>query len=234
MQRPMHGTCEPSMRLPTLIPTHSRTHFVTCNPIPSLRQHASEEADSPIGIRILTINCGSLRRKVPHLLRLVLYSQPDVVLLQEVGTLAQAPQVPVCWQVLSTTGRHGGGLSIFIHRRVSTNIAQIKQHAYFLHILVTLHNGAEVNVVNAHFPPSLPAASRRAVLASLSLSLTGTSTCQTILGGDMNDDLPPAKSLWLSTELSERGLLHGFWCPYRPRNTNFVRQRGRVSARTID
>ena len=45
-------------------------------------------------LRVVTVNCGGLRGKVPQLLRILVYTNADIILLQEVGMTAPCADIP--------------------------------------------------------------------------------------------------------------------------------------------
>lgn len=139
--------------------------------------------------------------------------------------------------LLALTRRLFGGLTILGHHRLLAyaNFVAMDPHDYYLPIQLSLHNGIQLHVVSIHLPPRLSTAARLEALAALKRDVHGPTGALTILVGDFNDDLPPARSRWLAAELRAAGLLQGFWCPYaRPSSTHFWQRHARVTGRTLD
>ena len=110
------------------------------------------------GIVVMSVNCCSVRLKLPKLISLILFANPDVVCLQEVWanfetrSLSVLPYFILCGDLFN-----GGGLATLAHRRFSCGKAKPEKdhlrHRLGFSLRIAPH--AVLTVINCHFPPSI-------------------------------------------------------------------------------
>ena len=85
-------TCIPVLALPRPPSAAATTHFLEHHTTLDLSS-CLRSVDQP-HLRLLTINCGGLREKLPQLLRLLSVTDADVILLQEVSVTVHPRDLP--------------------------------------------------------------------------------------------------------------------------------------------
>ena len=181
---------------------------------------------------MVTANFGGLAsdpRKVPRLIAYPACAEPDIAHLQEAGThFAAAWLAGLPYRVYVGPLFPRGGLVTVVHARVPSG-SQVREHAqeHSLSVCVEQNRGAVLAAVNMHLPPALPAARRRAVVGDASAFLRRAGASVKIVAGDLNKVAGPRGVGWLSKAVGLKGLLAGFWAPYRAGDpTNVVWQVG--------
>ena len=212
-------------------------------PAPSV-EHCSSTLPNPVSnatshpLRILTINCGGIGNKFPRLLAVLLHSDPDVLCLQEAGSLPPESLAHLPFQSWQSHPIRGGGLMTLLHiRRLQPSPPkpnfQAQDHA--LLVSVKISDGFCLTVANLHLPPSLPPQQRRVICVHAASSLNAAPAGAKIICGDLNDTQCPGDSQWLCRTLAPHGPWWGYHSPYKPGvPTNYVNTTAGTSAREID
>jgi endonuclease/exonuclease/phosphatase family metal-dependent hydrolase len=189
-------------------------------------------------LRLLSINCGGAGSKLDRLIALLLYSEPDIVCLQEVGTLPAGSLAGLPYRISLGPTVLGGGLATLIHHRAmqpDSRLPAAPQHPHFLISTISLPGPLMLTVANTHLPPGLPPAEVRLCCTSIAAHLSDSPPGVRLICGDLNDELPPRRSTWLRTALSPMGAWATFAPPYNPGDpTNFVTTSTASSARELD
>ena len=183
------------------------------------------------------MNCGGLGTKLPQLVALLVHVDPDLVALQEAGTLSPDLIRGLPYQSWHSTPVRGGGLVTLVHHRLLAGGRPVRvplQQAHALIVSFPLATNAQLSIANLHLPPSLSGPDRRAVCIDSAALLLAAPPGARLLLGDLNDTLHPG-SLWLRGALATGGCWAGWSCPYTTSQpTNIVHTRRGVSHKEID
>ena len=177
--------CSPSAAAPW---EQTSPHFHAAYTHPAVRPQQPADTEP---LRIMSINCGGLTEKIPRLLALLDYSDPDVTCLQEVGSYQAAQalyQLP--YRVWTGTATPSGGLAILVHRRLIRSGGRPPSHhadAHMLGITFALDKHHACTIVNLHLPPSLSHPARRGICHSAAAFLARAPFGVCIICGDMNE-----------------------------------------------
>lgn len=166
----------------------------------------------PAPLRILSINCGGAAAKLPRLVALLMYVDPDIICLQEAAALPPADLQGLPYRTWHGPPIRGGGLITMFHPRrlhspVPTRPPLLDAHA--LVVTVPLTPSASLSVANMHLPPSLPPTESRSECAAAMAALLHAPAGARILAGDLNDTTGPS-SAWLRQALDRRGMWAGW------------------------
>ena len=189
------------------------------------------------GIVVMSVNCCSVRLKLPKLVSLILFANPDVVCLQEVWANFDSRSLSVLpFFILSGDLFNGGGLATLVHRRLSHGKAKPEKdhlrHSLGISLRIAPH--AVLTVLNCHFPPGTDNHVRNSHIKWCSEFAIGKPAGVKLLMGDLNISLAQSGS-WLAQAMSRGKRWSLFRCPYPTGEpTNFVLQKGVFSAKEID
>ena len=140
---------------------------------------------------VFTVNAGGLATKLPMLLALLVDIEPDIVGVQEGGSL-------FCDTILQgipysmVLGPHvpGGGLAILVHARLKTRQAVQKDLMdNAISIALPVSDKVPVIISNVHFPPGMPAVQLRLCMRQTSAFHTRHPGGIKLVLGDMNATL---------------------------------------------
>lgn len=204
----------------------------------SLGQSSTHSStNDPPPLRLITANCGGAAEKLPRLVALLMYTDPDVVCLQEAGGLRRDQLDGLPFHSFHSPPIRSGGLITLVHRRLPAGHHSVRVILSLDHALATsiqLTPSTCLSIANLHLPPSLPAATRRSTCADVAALLLLQPPGARIIAGDLNTDLD-ASSTWLRGATSADGCWSGWSCPYHSRApTNMVRVGPRLSAKVLD
>jgi endonuclease/exonuclease/phosphatase family metal-dependent hydrolase len=175
--------------------------------------------------------------KLPQLVALVLHADPDLIALQEAGSLTADHLRGLPYRSWHSTPTRGGGLVTLVshrllHRERAVQVLLLTEQA--LVITLPLTNHANLSVANVHLPPSLGGPTRRAVCIDTAAHVHAAPPGARIILGDLNDTLYSGSS-WLRAAVARGGCWAGWSCPYTERlSTNTVLTRRGVSHTQLD
>ena len=188
-------------------------------------------------LRVLSINCGGLTTKLPRLLALLHWTDPDVVCLQETSGCLAEPLPGMAYRVWANTPVRGGGLAILLHPRrlpAGLHAVAVDLGPHHLGVSMPVREGFVLSVVNLHLAPSLSGVSRREICVHVASWLAGRPSGAKLLVGDLNE-WPRHRGGWLRPALQPRGIWAGWRCPYPPgQATNLVHTVRGSSSRELD
>ena len=145
---------------------------------------------------VTTAGCGGLDsdpRKVPRLIAYLVYTEPDIVHLRELGpTFMLAWLCGLLYAMKVGPLFAGGGLAALLHHWIVSK-AQVKAHPqeHSLCVKVEPAWGVTVAAVNLHLPPSLPDSWHCAVPSGAVAFLTTTGAGVQMPEGGLNKSLGP-------------------------------------------
>jgi hypothetical protein len=153
--------CPVEYPLPDLHPSYlpARAAFPQTAPLPETPTSAAEP------LRVLTVNCEGLTKKVERLVALLQCTQADIVCLQETGYLLAVDDLPgLGYTVYNGPAVHGGGLCTLLRSSPFQSLGlDVVRSDHMLGVAAALTSACQLRVVNLHLPPSLSGPARREI-----------------------------------------------------------------------
>lgn len=120
-------------------------------------------SDAMETLRVLSVNCEGVSKKLQRLTALLYHTQADIVCLQETGKQLSWDDLPLM-DYLPFNGLTipGGGLCTLLRRsRFPMGVGDVLSDAHILGIAAHVTTTCMVRIVNLHLPPSMESAVRR-------------------------------------------------------------------------
>ena len=186
-------------------------------------------------LRVMGINCGGLSDKLAKLIALIVYVDPDVITLQEVGPTYNSHTLEgLPYKSYNSELFPSGGLVTLIHFRcIHGKKHSCKPYRHSLCLTIDLNPQLSLTIINTHFPPAIPHGIRKQHLNDSEAFLKTARAGIKLIQGDFNATLSPFSTGWLPAALRHQWL--GFTCRYPLGDpTNITVTNHTHSAREID
>ena len=205
----------------------------------SSSRHPIATVSNQGSVSLISLNCGGLGDKLPGLLALTDWLEPDVICLQELWETCELDDLKLPnFKLFCAGSRHrGGGLATLIHSRLLTGNESRVEEVNVLHaqlIRIRWPSGNHMSIFNLHLAPSMTVTGWAAVSQMVAKHLQFQGTHLLVVCGDFNENLA-ARNGRVYRCIRAGGLWASLFCPYPfGEPTNVVSRKNSVSCREID